>query len=633
MPKHSKHRRGCDCLNKTLPLTAISPELGCSYCAEPYRRTPCAYKALFECNYWTTLGEKIAEPCIVLRKDCPSGCSYTSRWDEFGVEGDLPVIRASSCTVPPDFADTGFCSICPAVQSWTASFSGVGSSYCDGPYGIILPGKAVAPGLLTFIDNICLEYDLKRSLDLGVCVYSAGNSLESVIDSPNSVNQEEWVRFEFRVSYNGSSYVGEFYVIYICWSYTDRVRLCEISVSTETDAVVISPSSPFDCTKDVIFCKGDYTPVAPTATGYIHGAFAPNNSSCYTQFIPTELIEGWQKGCTWISQTFGEGAYDYTRKIKWTLVVTSATTATLVLTTRSGHSAHYECSNFRCYGRSTFQMTSQDPETIGIPKCLCIAALNPPVEPGECSASFCDDGQPTRSWVHNDGYVCSVLAIPAGDYVYPRGPDLPAEVGDGDSLGRCNYFWRTFSYTSDVDCTQWSPGFSGLVGVLILAGDGDKVGCTGVPSDPNTPDRSVEYQFWCYDFDLDLWVFQGSQCGLYYCCDPSISPIEFSASCCCPAPVTTCGDCNPPETLYADDGTTTVTLTWNGSEWYGQAPVDVTFCGYTPPSGERVPVILYCVVNSDYNLSINADDCGTATATCDPFEVTFTTCCTLTVTE
>ena len=55
---------------------------GSDHCQDEYFGTLCGYKAIFECDYWSTLHEKIAEACLVLRKDCPEGCTYTSRWAE-----------------------------------------------------------------------------------------------------------------------------------------------------------------------------------------------------------------------------------------------------------------------------------------------------------------------------------------------------------------------------------------------------------------------------------------------------------------------------------------------------------------------------------------------------------------------
>lgn len=571
------YRNGCDCHNYQPPFaaTAVEYDNGCEFCNDSGYGSPCAYVALFGCEYYTnevpmSSRERYAMPCLVLRKDCPSGCTYSSRWRGEGL-CDAPVLTWGGC-----ISRSTSCTECRLVECFDLDITDFQLITTDPFSG----GTLTLSGIPT--NNPVV---LSRGIG-GDCTYRgvAEISCTVTIGSEVITSCPVTIALAFQddgqalmsLSYGGSL-AAQFYLDGITCS----------GGTVQGGNKITSPSS-----------------------SYIYGTLTPHDGNCPR---PPVEIDGWQGGCTWISQDCDDCF------TKWSLSITSATEATLTVVTRNGYTATYATSAFQCYARSTFVLSYSDPKLYGLPHCICIAPLNVAINDPNCSQSFCDDGALTRSWTHNDGYVCDVLAIPAGDYVYPRGPDLPPEVGDGDSLGRCNYFWRTFDYTSDVDCTQWSPGFSGLVGVLILAGDADKVGCTASPSDPNTPDRSVEYQFWCYDFDLELWVYQGSQCGLYYCCDPSISPIEFTADCCCePIPtVDECGCTGIPTVLTVSDGTNSFDLTYSGGTWLVTPGVGTTFAGCTFTSGVGRSIALQCFGGSTWYFAVD-DGGGGLPITCAP---------------
>lgn len=107
MPKHSKHRPGCDCLIQQ-PATAQGDDGVClpndpentgtgTGTPGPADSAHCAYVAVPLCDLYTRLGEKYAEKCVALIKRCVTGNEYVSRWSNAGLPTDEPLIPVEGC--------------------------------------------------------------------------------------------------------------------------------------------------------------------------------------------------------------------------------------------------------------------------------------------------------------------------------------------------------------------------------------------------------------------------------------------------------------------------------------------------------------------------------------------------------
>jgi hypothetical protein len=136
MPLHTRDRcPPCDCLNKVEPLGVTVDSAGCTHCADPEYGSLCAYKILFGCTFWTTYGEVMAVPCVLVRRDCPDGCTYSSRWSE--TDGiDSPVIGLSGCTIDrtpiPTYTEE-------AIGGWLGGCTWISHGTTLGPKGCTDP--------------------------------------------------------------------------------------------------------------------------------------------------------------------------------------------------------------------------------------------------------------------------------------------------------------------------------------------------------------------------------------------------------------------------------------------------------------------------------------------------------------
>lgn len=489
------------------------PNNGCEFCNEPYYGSLCAYQAIFECTYWSTLGEKIAEKCITLRKDCPVGCTYSSKWayqDSDPLTGsalpspkDYPVLQPGECRVFNTGDPRAICDFCMEVECFDLTINSW--NLPDGPS--TLPSN----------NPVQLVFDPSK----GECAYVGYAYQETDGDNSFGITR----LFQAYIKLLITDGVGTLTFTYYFGGFDNPSGIIQKNFVADIGTFYCDSTSFSYSSQDGLY--------------FVNGSIAPSASPCAAQTVGN--ITGWLGGCTWMSQRC-EDDYGYGCVTKWVLRITSATTAILTLTTRSGHTAVYSTDAFHCYSRSTFLMEYQDFETTGLPRCLCVAPVATPIFQADCSGSCCDDGAAARDFTFAvDVMACGDVAIPTGSYSFGRGVDLP--VGVTNPYDRCSYFWREFSYTPSVACDKWP----GQVGVLVTCG-----GVVGELPEGIDPEANIVYvcEIYCYDGELDTWVSQGFLEIYQQCCQAGGVIDVPDVECCCEEIVVCCCE-NPLDASYS----------------------------------------------------------------------------------
>lgn len=605
MPIHSKHRSPpCDCLNQTAPLTERDEDLpdvsGCEHCYSEEYGSLCAYKVLFGCDYWTTAGEHLTTPCVLVRRDCPEGCTYTSRWMLDGDGYDEPVIALRNCGIStPVFNSCRLCDTIPFIRMsvrYLAFRSDYVVSYREGSDCIRTEGdvdfrwKSCSDSVGV---NVDLTYNAAQSQAKGGCVFtsciyragSVGTGIATELESPFFL--EFWIKEP--TSPGATLFDAEVSLNYVDFS-AEGPYECVAAGNWTAQTI----ATTFECDAGWSEEVDNYGPCAtvgadgPGFKGVLTIGTGSPSSPC--NVAAREVVEGWAGGCTWQSSGCGSDATPCF--VKWTLTVTSPTTAELDGISRAGQTCHYECDTWNCFDRSSFVMITTNSTFAGLPLCLCVAPadIELPISL-DCAPSFCDDGNAFRYFGVEEDVLCTtsgIVVIPRNvspGYLFQRSPwkDCPSCPGDPAPCGvsnpfnPCSYFWREFSFTDENGpCT---PSYT-KVGVLIqVSGDG--------PADST---RTLSVTTYCWNDDDDCWEEGATESGAYACCGggpATVNPPDVG--CCCEAGVTTC--CCPDDpiptvlkaTLTNVSGCSclngqVVTLTWDGIDsWDGS----FTACGQT----------------------------------------------------
>lgn len=667
MPKHSKHRSPpCDCLNKVESVSDSIQSGSCEHCNGGYRDSVCAYVAHFECNYYSqnATRERIAEPCVVLRKDCILGCTYSSRWacPSSNPIQDTQVLQWDGCTLLGNPAAALSCAGC---EQLTGCITGVitaltlptdANNTCpvlngaeDPPidialryYGnqVVTESTGVPPLNEPVYPNSCMWSGTAIVRNTGMEMYRMPLFLDRFEDGSWRMRIYIRVNFSggFETACSGPENLEDLRLNFARYDIDLPYLDCDLSTFTDidhtdgefhvtiTDWAVQNPcpvfpqiALPGGCTWGQATCAGDDTCDQSQEAQVPYDDYADAVDSCYT---------------------------------KWRMTITSETTAELDLLTREGYFAHYVCNDFQCRARSTFKRhgtaydaaTNPDgnysPETIGLPPCVCVSPLS--FIDSICNESgfdtCCDSGGTTLP-VH----INSVRVCPDGDPIledewvdFIRGIDLPCGVPNPTPYNPCLYFGTYI--TSDQDCAEWGPSLF----VLMMCGRyAEEYGFSSPPGTCATVDGQEQYYaFKVYCLNADTGCYEEAAaydvCYVCQCQGPDPADLTIEVDCCCPV---TCGcDPTPPTTLYADDGTTVAELTWVGPDyWAGTAPSGFAGCLNDP-----VGIELICNGGSTYTLQMEADVCDSSDADdCDPFSITFAPsgCCgglaagTVTVTE
>lgn len=269
---------------------------------------------------------------------------------------------------------------------------------------------------------------------------------------------------------------------------------------------------------------------------------------------------------------------------KWTLTITSQTTATLELNTLGGLVAQYDCAEFDPSGRSTFKLTRADAGLFLNP-CLCLAALRTPndylsdgdgigprelcnEQPCNCCFDFNTNcSLPFFVQICEDDPVEVTLtpwwegSEPTLEDTYP-GVTFPTTV-------KCKAF------VGSVDISAYNCDGYGDTILFVVWCDGENEG------------DSWRVEPYCYD-NLAGWVSQGQATVSQTCtCWGITFTFSFSAECLC-CVTTGCCDCAG---LPAS-----VTASWSSSTGEsGSATLSLSGCAYTgtittAPSGDLLDI-------------------------------------------
>lgn len=648
MAKHSKHRSPpCDCLNKVADLGSGRQSGSCTQCDDQYLNGLCAYVAHFECNYYTqnATREKVAEPCLVLRKDCILGCTYSSRWacTSNNPTNDAPVLRWDNCDALGALAQR--CAGCERIGCITGTISTVtADTICANEAG-------AGPFTFTNLDfvlsytggQVPTECQLNNTCGPGDDLVYA----DSCVWSGYAVDADGNTQYQFPIFmdyFEGGWRMRFYYRVGVVVGF----ELClppvdDLDLRTNFQRVNIDLPY-FTCDPST------WTAVSHDDDSYFNLEIA---SWSVTSGCPTPAVID-MSDCTW-AQAGCEGAdtcdqseeptgstdefYDsidqcYT---KWRMTITSPTTATLELTTREGFFAIYTCENFNCYARSTFKMAAgaydeytnptgvYSPEVIGLPLCLCVSPLS--YAAGGCVNSgleaCCDSGGPSLP-VHLTINNCDDVQV-IDDWVpFYRGIALPCGVTDqtGDE---CLYFGAYVNV--DAGCADWGGD------LFIYMACGSFIGGS---------DQQYNYVVYCLNNDTLCWEEMAAYTQDYECqCNgPNPASLTITKPCCCPT--ITCGTCEIPTTITVTLSTTycsyvdgvSIDLVWDGSTyWIGEIVVgDYRFrvranCAAAEDGTPFLEGELCVYVESDYpnDPCLPCDNTfTTTTAQCGPFEATAT---------
>lgn len=626
MPIHSTHRQGCDCLNPTTELSGgPRRNCGCQWCNDGCEGTGsgtgpdsgfgslCAYKILVECNRHTTLREKYAVPCTVLRKDCPEGCTYSSRWRiTNGVDDPIDNIDCQGREPRPEPCD---CLRDVRAQCYRLTVTNTET----GQSAEWLMNRRYTLRDASFEDYMWYLYAFlcPPNFQFNACPTVAACDLTP---RPMTINAAEVYLREPLMAFNCSEYdvpsspvdqPGGFAKVAIpVYAYVTNCGNGAIPTLSPVTCDFVDEGTCTDLADGDQFgahitftipfpCEGQTSATSTICTlGTGSGSGSTNLAAEFTATL--EILPGVQcrnincleglTGCTWNSTECASLPEEDCFK-KWILDITGPTTATLTAHTRSGHQGVWTTNEWHCYDRSTFHLVSHDRELMGIQACLCVAPVQMQGLSAYCEESFCDAGEQTREFPLGDIIAtCGANNLyfhgPVGEtgfalVEFNRGPDLPVEVEpeQGDGFGRCNYFWKTFS-AFDENCND-GEGANREIGVLILATAVSDVTCANDDALTGNEDRALIATLYCKNLETGLFEERsafGPEC--YECCNPQIGVISFSGfECCCDGEtveVPCCEGVQLPTTLTVEmtvpgAGAATFEIVWDAdpSQWSG----------------------------------------------------------------
>lgn len=617
MPKHSKHRLGCDCLNEVDDdIEGVHPGR-CDACTDSYHEALCAYTAYFECAYYAQDGtyEKLTEPCVVLKKDCLFGCTYSSRWSCPGgdVRQDTPWIQRTDCNIVVDGGTGASCTFCTS-GCFAALITAISiPDACEDIRETIENGIAESGG---FLVNLPFNVGGPRGCEWkGIRgLYGIGNGAPTF---QLILSVDEDGNWNLQVVYPTAG--------------------CEVVQRIFTTHTL--PVYDFNCTSPgtMELTDGEITlTIQWTATTNCQ----PTSGGVLTNF----------NACTWAEDPCGgpdscsqdaepAEAYDtyYDRSddcfTKWRLDISAAPSATLTGTMRTGKTAIYVTNQFQCYEHTTFTLQEKDPAFIGIPACLCVRPVNSPF--GGCANSgndaCCDSGGQVIN-VNLTVFNCDNELVFQGFHPFVRGMPLPCGVGNPFPEDPCLYFVAQIPV--DAGCAEWGPD---LFVVMYCSANTPAEGVPN-PCGPGDPGGPFQYNFTVYCFNVaeDCWEEQDSQCHSFECTCLGPNPPELSLTktCCCEA----CCPCETEggklvEITVACPGGTVTTLSLNSSPNAGECQFNVE-----DNNGAGCSITGAVTCNPEWNAAISGDtgcgDCIIDTTTdeawtvtvnsCDPIDVTMT---------
>lgn len=496
----------CDALNDVFdPYAGTAtncPELDDTACDT----VPCHYLVQFECNYYapipdrTDAKEPIAEPCLALKKDCVQGATWSSRWAGGFVDAalDEPVLPS-----PPNCFGCGTtgCSCCPNVECFRLhieSLNLLSTTYTDLDITLRHVGNCTYYGCYSFstFDNECV--DPHDSGSVTVDLWCIGNGV--------------WrIRFNFGSQQSAGG---------PCMAALAEQDFA-VSCDSQTD-IVIDLSSEFG--EGLCKFSGSLTPIDCPGESSGDGIVVSFPDSC-CHWGDDNLY--WEPLADYVDNCEDASNPDGTCFQKWVLAITSTTLATLTLTTRSGKVCIYTCTNVVCDGRSTFTLTTRDPDIYGLPACVCVVAVETDKDDTTCAdgSQECVTG---IDWDCGSIFYISICDQPAELVPMARDAALPCGVTTPSGY-ICGWFWGTYGL-GDNAC----DGFSSLGFMVYPTGE-----CTW----------SIDV--YCYDTGAACWVFQstvatsgGCECsGIYFtftlpamdcvcceggCCDECVCPDELT---------------------------------------------------------------------------------------------------------
>ena len=600
MNRLNKLWQPCDQFNNvygTFDGTATNcPDLADTTCDQ----VPCHYIIQFECDYFapipdrTDAKEPIAEPCLVLKKDCVQGATWSSRWRNGAVDpaADEPRIASpADCFGCQPTATDMTCDACPDVSAYLltvveTSTPGVPPcpTVCEGGYSICLPFRG------TDQDDQGQEacsYDFGIRTDSESCpVYVSGGFSPGPTIRVRPDGSRGYVFFPLAGDDQFCSW-GE--MVLSPWPCNGASFHYDDGLGAVAD-VTIAVSEACTSTSTEVFDFGD---------SCCHWG----DDDLYWEPIATYPIDNCE------DPTDPEGECFQ----KWVLNVESQAHATLTLTTRGGYVCIYESFDFDCDGRSTFTMTTRDPNVFGLPACICVVAVKTNKDDTSCTGTSqeCDCcldydcGLPFYSQVCSDPQVFLDMAW---NGTLPCGVTDPAVP--------CGYFWGTHTLDAEDACFEgatlgylaYCDGTNWIIKVHCNSGDG---GCYEVCQ---TVTLSVDSICQCAgiygSFTLD--------CGVCVCCEGDECPECFVAD----QPsltVTLTSNC-------AEFNGFTTTLCWNASQNQWESGDCAGNPGVALPSGG---LIEFAVLECGITMTITSSPCtpdaaviGTLTGTCNPFDKT-----------
>jgi hypothetical protein len=592
MPKHSKHRLGCDCLNQVEGIGDGIQGGRCTYCVDPYHQALCAYVAHFECSYYTgdATREKITEPCVVLRKDCIFNCAYSSRWACSGSNptNDAPVLQWPEC----QGLDAPFGARCPGCETIGCITGTITLLNIDPNDSLCNTEEAGTAGTVEL--DFTLRYygnevttphqepPYNEPLYPGSCMWSgipvvrsSGRQLYANPIFMDYIDGAWRLRFYYRNNFppgtvgnscTGPADIGDFAGNFVRNDFDLPYFTCDPESFTDIDV----SGTFFGVPGNVELSIRDWSidPRCPTP------AFI-SLSACTWAEDPCAGSDGCDQSLepVGLSDEFGDSTDDCFTK--WRLILTSETTATLDLTTREGFFAHYVCNDFHCYERSTFTMPpgcydavtnpggQYSREVIGLPLCLCVSPLS--YANSVCANSgqeaCCDSGGPTLNVKINVVDCDGETIIENTWWPFTRGADLPCGVPNPFPNDPCLYFAAQIPV--DDGCDDWGGD---LFVVMYCGSLTPDLGVTN-PCMGNGPDH-YGFIVYCFNNDTGCWEERDSFCSSYtcQCLGPNPPEATFTKDCCCEP----CESClNDVDALVLSDGTNMLTLTFvEGVGWF-----------------------------------------------------------------
>lgn len=647
----------CGCNNSAISIPSVSQ--GNRTCCQNCTGAPCFYSIMSDCDVWMPNGEWLLSKCTLLRKDCITGCTWSSRWnagngsatiDYPAVSGGCVIDRCrpqleidcddSSCPYECfDLTITSASGI-PAIgfQDCSAGCYGLGCADAD----CNCSGTATQPPPWTvrLTRGGDCQYRGSHSCVNALCF---GSTAEICRNDGSFANV--WLSFYatktvLRIeTYSGVPPGPLGYTNVVEVEFND-ITCYSGSIGTAAPPTIGGGGYSFDVSNDDWTIKtgsqsatmtGTITPgagcgLSGTASGYSDTAQSNGGNvivtlpatPCWWQEEDTQggacsLAESFIGPCSdnppvldrgWTG-TAGTAGIENWRK--WILTMNDSGTAdssSLLLRTREGYTATYTATALSCKDPTTFSLASYDSKLRFLPPKLCVIPIEsqPPkvCNTGTAQCNCCDDGDLLYVSVVVSG-CDGINGTYSGELprVYDSGSaSLPCGVSYPASAP-CGVFTLQLGTTGVDDCTVSTIDWSEAV-YLVFYCDG-----TGYSID-----------VYCWNNDANCWVYQGQGTVTYYECR-CYGPLFYftlpALDCCCQS----CEDCTPPSTLYADlssscfGWTGTVTLTETAGVWQGStgAPIQV------------VDVQLRCL-DGNWILNINAVNasCGIDTTVADSWE-------------